>query len=376
MQKDRNSGILLLFLLFLAAPVLANMPPSMAADGKVLITGTVFDAETHLPVSNATISVWENRSFVAEGNANQTGSFAIQLTSNRNYKLCFYSSSISSKWIYIPSVIEVNVTGALNVTAELKPGASIVVDNDIQFVDTTSPSSIFSFELIDPKTEKILDIEGYRFLYGTGEDAQTRVLRTNSSMLVVPIGFAFNIRVNASAITAGKTSYRSFVIDDLSSENISRGDSGHVDIRKYTLKYNFGIVEERIEAIKSEMNTMDKLGFYLIVEKQGISSILATEDMARYQFLGGLYVDSYKVLRKTFVDASDLYANLTDMYTSAATSVHMLVFFLAFTATAICFLLFDKTLLKVLSSAFLTASMNIALHEIYPGQHMFPLQST
>ncbi len=60
------------------------------------------------------------------------------------------------------------------------------------------------------------------------------------------------------------------------------------------------------------------------------------------------------------------------MFRSAATSVYVLIFFLAFTSTAITFLLLDKSLHKVAASGGLIVLIHIVLHEIYPGVAYVP----
>ena len=369
-RKGKRVVVSLYLPLILVILILGLAPSSAASEEEpITLTGLVLDFETRQPIDNATVTVWEGYFLVAKEYTNDLGIFTTQVPGGHNYRIYIYSENLSTLgWDYLPAFEEVlSPTGSVNLTVELRPGASVIIGNDIEFLDLTSSVTTYTWEVRDPESGETLDIGGYRPVYGTAEEVQNRFLDLNASYLIVPAEILFDIRVNASVIVGGKPITRSFVIDKPGHLNLSKGELIHLDVRKYSLQYNLGLIEEKINEVEERLDEMDRLGFYLFKEKGDFAAVSGMVDRARFDLLRGAYVDSFTELKRAYFAITDLFNDLVSMFRSAATSVFVLIFFLAFTSTAITFLLFEKSLYKVAASGGLTALVHIVLHEIYPG---------
>ncbi|RLI33984.1 hypothetical protein DRO56_00330 [Candidatus Bathyarchaeota archaeon] len=369
LRGGRGAASLCLLLILVILTLWPAYPGEASDEGLVTLSGRVIDFETQRPIENATVSVWEGQVLIAQGNTNSLGIFGLRVPEGHNYRVYAYMDIPNTTgWDYLPAFREIfSPTGDVNLTMELRPGASVIIDNDIQFVDTTSPINAYTYEVIDPETGETLNIEGYELIYGTLEEARGHFLNLNASHLIVPADISFNIRVNASALVKGRYILRSFLIDEPGHLRLPRGGLMHLDVRKYSLQYNLEMMDGEVAKTKAKIDEMDKLGFYLTLEKQRLVRVSGVMESVRFDLLRGDYVNGFKELRKAYIELTDLYASLTGTYRSAATSVYILIFFLAFTSTTISFLFFEKLWHKTAASGGLTAVTHLLLHEIYPG---------
>jgi len=368
--KGGRGAVFSYFIILLMIMIAGLAPLSEAAgEERVTVKGLVIDFKSREPISNATVAVWESHILIARQNTDLHGLFTVQVPKGHTYSIYIYADNSSTPgWDYLPAIKEPLLpTGDVNFTAELRPGASVIIDKDLQFVDTTSSPTIYTYEAMDPESETTLDIEGYKPIYGTLESAHTRFLGLNASYLIVPAEVLFNIRVNASAIVSGKAIAKSFNIDEPGHLRLSQGDLIHIDVRNDCLQYNLAMVKEQIKEAERKINEMEGLGFYLFLEKQRFTTIAGTVDRAEFDLSQGAYVDSFTEMRRAYIDITDLYSGLIGMYGDAVTSVYVLIFFLAFTSTTISFLIFEKQLYKVIVSGGLAALAHMVLHEIYPA---------
>ncbi len=374
-MKTERSALLRCLTMLLMILIIGLIPPSrVAGEETALFQGTVLDFETKAPIANATVVVWENQILRGKSFTDAFGFFILQVPKGNNYRIYTYFDSANTQgWDYLPVIKEVSqLTGDMNFTLELTPGASVIIDEDIQFIDSTKSSTTYTYEICNPENGAILEIDGYKPKYGTPESAHTHFIGINTSHLVVPAEIPFDIRVNASAVVESKMAVRSFNIEEPDHFRLSKGDLIRLDVRKYSLQYNLALVESKINAVWMNIEEMDQLDFYLILEKQRFTTITETFDRAKLNLSQDAYIDSFNDLRRAYIDITDLNISLIGMYNDASTSVYILIFFLAFASTAVSFLAFNKPSHKVIASGILTVLMHALLHETYPSISFFP----
>lgn len=356
----------LLLILIIIIPGLVH-PSSASNEESITLRGIVTDFENRQLIENANITVWKNFLLLSQEYTNTLGLFTVQVPRGGDYKVYICADDPNTTgWDYLPALKEISSpTGDVDLTVELWPAASVIVDNDIQFVDMTTPTRTYTYEVRNLTSEETINVEGYKPIYGTPIECHTGFLNLNTSHLIVPAKVTFDIRVNASVVVRERAITRSFIIDELDHLKLSKGDLIHLDVKKYSLQYNLGLVEDKICEVEKKIGEMDRLGFYLSLEKQRFVAVSGIVDSAKFDLLRG--VDSFKELRRAYIDITDLNSSLIGMYGSAATSVYVLIFFLAFTSTTISFLFFEKSRYKLVASVGLTVLMHLMLHEIYPG---------
>jgi len=80
----------------------------------------------------------------------------------------------------------------------LIPAATIVIVGQLRPVESVRDVRSYSFEVIDPKGGKVIHFGDYFLVYGTGMNVRNFYLGLNSSMVIVPAGVPFTIRVSSS----------------------------------------------------------------------------------------------------------------------------------------------------------------------------------
>ncbi|GAH86806.1 unnamed protein product, partial [marine sediment metagenome] len=232
--------------------ILGLVPSSVADEELITLKCLVIDFDTRQPIDNASVKVWYNQVLTAHGDTNDLGLFTVQVPADRDYRIYAYADDPCTKgWDYLPALKEVlPQTDGFNLTLELKPGASVIIDHDIQFLDTTTSVKTYTFEVRNRTSGEILDIGGYKPVYGTTEETHTSFFDLNASHLIVPAEIPFDIKVNSSTIINGCIVKRSFIIDEPSYFKLSKGDLIHIDVRKYSLQYNLGLMKELIKDVE------------------------------------------------------------------------------------------------------------------------------
>lgn len=374
-KGHRHSGTIFLFLLILI-PWGASSSAVSDLD-TIMIRGLVTDQETSYPVDNASVKVWRGSSLIAQDRTDAEGSFAVQIPKGYDYIVYVYADTPSTPgWDYLPAFEEIlSSTNDVNLTMELRQGGSVIIDQDIQFLDMTSQVTVYTWEVREPGSGEAMDINGYRPIYGTPKEAHTTFLGLDKSQLIVPAGVPFEINSNSVITIEGKRVTRSFVIDEPGHLNLSQGDLIHLDVRKYSLQYDKETIDEKRREVEARTNEMEGMGFYLFLEKQKFVEVSLIVNRAESNLFEGSYRDSFTEFRRAYIEITDLSNSLNYMYKSAATSVLVLMFFLALTSMTIAFLLFENPLRKTVASGGLTAIFHIVLHEIYPGVAYIPVET-
>ncbi|MHA1605098.1 MAG: hypothetical protein ACTSWF_10665, partial [Candidatus Freyarchaeota archaeon] len=188
-KGGRGAASLCLLLILIILTLWPAYPVKASDGGLVALSGRVIDFETQWPIENAAVSVWEDQVLIAQGSTNALGIFRLRVPEGHSYRVYIYVDIPNTMgWDYLPAFREVlsPPTGDVNLTMELRPGASVIIDNDIQFVDTTFTVHTYTCEVIDPETGKTLNIEGYGLIYGTLDEAHGHFLNLNASCLIVP----------------------------------------------------------------------------------------------------------------------------------------------------------------------------------------------
>jgi len=343
----------------------------------IMLRGLVTDQETDYPVDNASVKVWRGSSLIAQDRTDAEGLFAVQIPKGNDYILYVYADTPSTPgWDYLPALEEIlSSTNDVNLTMELRLGGSVIIDYDIQFLDMTSQVTMYTWEVREPGSGEVMDVNGYRPIYGTSKEIHTPFLGLDTSHLIVPSGIPFEINLNSVITIGGKRVTRSFVIDEPGHLNLSQGDLIHLDVRKYSLQYDKESIDEKKREVEAKTNEMEGMGFHLFLEKQKLVEVSLIVNRAKSNLFEGSYRDSFTEFRRAYIEITDLSKSLNYTFNSATASSFVLMFFLALTSTAIAFLLFENPLRKAVASGGLTALFHIVLHEIYPGAAYIPVET-
>ena len=344
--------------------------PRVDASGTAPINGLVIASDTWTPILNATITVWRRKALQSTVRTDNLGRFSIPLELGYTYTIYANADNPATPGIdYVPSRREVShlFEAGENLTIQLEAGASVLLEGDVQFVDTENLPVSVIYKVLDPDAEKVFIVEGLPLVFGDSEHSQSYFLGLNSSYVIVPAETPFLVAVNASVLIGGKMTERTFYVDESGHFTVPKGESIRVDVRKYSVQYNLAMVEAFFEEVEERIYKMDIEGFYLNVEKRILTETVNRIDGARLSLLEGRYIESFDSLRSAYLSLMDLSKDSLRMYYDARLSVYILIFFIAFASTTISFFLADSNSGKLGGSLIASMALISALHFTYPG---------
>lgn len=335
------------------------------------ISGIVLD-EKDVPIEDACVSIWLLNKLIVSCRTGSDGRFELDVEEGL-YKIYVLSDDDSTSGIdYLPAMIEFDPLRGDELTFNLMPAASLVIENYIQFVESESLPSSVSYCVLDESGE-ILNIGGFLIKYGYSSDSQTSYLGIEPSHLVVPTSVNFTVMVNSSIIVKGERVIRSFIVDEPSFFNVEGGQLVAIDVRKYSIPFNIDVLEKYRNNVDSRINEMDLLGFYLNAERKIALSAVKSITEARYLYEKGSYLESFDAAKNGFIEFDKILNNLELLYIDAAFSVYTLIFFINCVSIIIAFLLLDRDLAKILGGLTISTVMLAILYFVYPGCSIIPL---
>ncbi len=379
-------GSLLLLSAFLAASLILPIFP-VFGDEDITVTGVVRESRTGNPVPNANILVLAGpfgsySRKVFQGEADSNGSFIIKLPVGSNYTICvYYDDPHTPGFDYIPAMkrIETKSGGKLNITLELWDGASIILDGEVLFVESTeSLKPVFS--VLDPSSGKVMEFGEYALKFGEILEFPNKYLGLSSNLVIVPAGIPFLIKVESGIEVTEQPRIvlfqrkeavaLRFIIDRQGHFLLKKGESIHIDLTEFSIRNTLSTVKERVSEVDLTIKEREREGFYVAVEIQKLTRINSLILEAENLFDQNAYESSFAKLREAYTEISNLQSWLNKMYVEALKSAFLLIPFLAFTATSVSFLYFEEENRKICAATAFYALFLLAAYYLYPGSRM------
>lgn len=375
---NKKDSLILLLVLLVVLSVLPH-PPSSA--GKmVTVKGIVKEHSTGNPIPQANILVlrrsywwgyqrWEK---AFHGEVDSSGCFALELFGGQRYIIyAYYDDPLTPGFDYVPSMksIWTPPSGGLNMTFELWEGASMFLEGEALFVETTEPAQS-SYSVLDPDSGNVIKLGEYTLNYGEGTSSHNSLLGLSPNHIIVPADMLFMIKVNSMIKVGKETMTRSFLIDKPSHFVLGKGEAIHVNMMKYCLPFSLSTIRVEASEVGLMLDEREEEGFYLTVERQRLAQINFLILEAENLLDQGAYEASFTRLREAYVEISNLRNWLNRMYTEALKSVFLLIPFMAFAATTISYLLFEEKVPKVIGASAFYAVFLPALYLLYPGSRL------
>ena len=373
-----------LSLLMLLSVLLILMQAPVHCDGEAKVEGVVKEHSTGTPIPHAEILVlrrsyyWRYRQRYEvrwerwfQGKTDSNGSFVLELDEGETFLiLAYYDDPSTPGFDYVPSMksLEIPSSGKMNVTLELWDGASIFLEGEALFVETTKTAQS-TYSVLDPDSKIVIQFDGFTLKYGEGT-VYPSFLRLSPNLLIVPANIPFMVEVD-SVITVGKkTSTRNFLIDVPGHFILEKADIVQVSLREFSLPSSLSAVTAEASEVGLMLEEREEEGFYLAVERQRMAQVNSLVLEAENLLDQGSYEASFTRLRKAYVVMSNLRNWLNGIYTDALISVFLLIPFLAFTATAISYLLFEEKAYEISSASLFYSAFLLALYLLYPGSRL------
>src|SRR3989337_2679017 len=207
-EPTRLKPLLLLPILFIMLHGIIAVPFIGATTP---LRGVVSDDEG-APLENARVLVWSKRELLATGVTDDRGTFEIPVKTSSSYSVYVLADKTETGGIdYLPVKIDTS-TPETNLTFILSPAASIILDGDVQLVESEELPISISYTVVDPLSNEDVSFGGLVLKFGTSTDSQSTFLGLDPSQLVVPANFPFKVILNCSILIGPLVSYRSFEV--------------------------------------------------------------------------------------------------------------------------------------------------------------------
>lgn len=371
----------ILFILAFYALLTVFIPISKAQSSDyVFINGHVTCETTGKPIRNANISIWVaegesslNWKWVTRERTDTDGSFIIKVVGDSNYRAyAYYDDLTSPGFDYAPAFMDFYMPEEnYTLSFQLIPAASLILEGDLSFIESTSPSEYFVFTIIDENHNLG---NGYVYEYGTSPPSLS-FLDLKQNHIIVPINRDITLNVNATIIVESSRIHRSFNISDVGLFDL-KGELIHYSLEPDLLKFNINSLTDYLQLPNQLLNDAEQKGFYITLEKQDLVKARSLIDVAEIQLARGEYDECYANLREAYLISVDTNRQLDNIYSNAVTSTSIIIFFLALTAVVISFVIFEELHMKGLTGIVLFAFFLIVLYYSYPGCKLISLSST
>ncbi len=349
------------------------------SSGERIISGQVLDDVTDQPIVNATVSVWETFhklpyqwQLVETAQTDGDGTFTLMVSDRTSYRIyAYYDDSRSPGFDFTPSFKDLTRSDEdTTLTFRLLPAASILFEGSLWFVESTKPSTSFTFIIVEEEVDPVNE-SGYVDSYGTSPP-NNDFLTTPSNHVIVPVEKTIHIEVNASLSISNKLISKFFVIDDVNAFNLSKGDLTDIDLGQYTSLINYDSVEGQVDATTQLLGELDEKGFYTVAEKEDLARITSLLELAGTKIDNSHYSQAYTDLRESYIANTVLRERLEASYANAVGSVAILTFFMALTSITLSLLFFDTATLKYTTYPLFFIILFALFYSIYPGCRLIP----
>jgi len=354
-------------MLFIAVPLSAKASAAT-------LNGVVLD-ENGSSIEEADVLVWLGNNLIASGSTGPDGRFEVDVEEEARYAVYVFADDGSTPGVdYLPSRAEVESQDGGDLRFTLVSAASLVFEGDIQFVESEELPLSVVYVVKDPASDGAMNIGGLSLRYGAAPDVSSSFLGLEPSHLVVPAAVPFGVEVDCSILVGGRSVTRSFEVEGPGGFLLERGERVAVDVRRFSVPFNLGVVEALHGRVGSEIGDMEMSRFYLAAERGEAASAFRRLSEARYLYDEGRYIESFSAARMSYLALRQTLAGLEGMYRGAALSVYILISLLSLTSTAIAFLLSNRDSTKLLSCPIIYVVSLAVLYLTYPGSGIIPAE--
>ncbi len=356
----------------LALIVFAAVGMGRPAYAAPTITGTVVDSE-EAPIVGAKVTLWSERELVASYMTEEDGLFEFETEADVLYDVLAFADDPSTPGVdYLPVWVRAASSGGEGFFVTLRPAASLVLEGDIQYVESEDLPVSILYAVLDPVSDSFLELDGFRLVYGSAAESQSYFLDLEGNHVLVPAGEPFKVGVECSILVVSDIESRSFEVDEPLRFNLRQGEQAIFNIRPYSIRSNLGISESLLEAVKKRLEEMDGYGFYTATEWGVTAKSERWLTEAGFLLGEGRFVESFDACKRGYIGLRETRDRLMAMLGDASFSVYTIIVFLALSSTTIAFLLSNRDSTKILGGIVVYALALAILYITYPGSVIVP----
>ncbi len=339
------------------------------------------------PLPGAKILLW-GYNLEAETITDDEGQFQIgvQTTESTCTLYAFYDDPSSDGFEYMPYALGITTDSDVEELLEivLQPAATILVVGQLRPMESTSNILTKAFEVVDPEDGHVLSYGAFSLIYGTGMNVQSYFLGLDSSTLIVPIDRPLAIRVSSAYQYERSSSSRrrgygwgysrlrvvsfsKFTMVEGDGFQLGAGEVASIDIRKYSISDDLERLVPMRETVETNITQLEALGFYTASERHEIKNVNELLESASVKLAGAAYEEAYIALRQAYLKLTGVKGRLASIVVEAATSMRLLVGFIALTSIVLASLLTERSWTRILLTVSLYFPLIIYVYRVYPG---------
>ena len=352
-------------------------PEASAASSN--LTGIVLDEATGEPIPDAKLTIlyrrysryWYRRwSSFGSTTTDDQGEYSLRLDTDTSYLILVSHLNQDGEHDYVPQGLFLNPTMEQEeMNIELWKASIIRFEGLAYFIETTAIPET-TFRVLEPNSNEIINYGSLNLIYGPGSGSISSHLSLATNKIYVPSGRSFLIKTQSYISRSGENIHETLTIDDYTETTLFPGETVEIDLRSYVLPQGIRKLQNETEAVEQLIIEKEEDGFFFSVERQQLSKIKQTTNVAISLLEQERYAEAFTKSREIYVLISDLDNGLRNMLLDASRSVYILIGFIAITSSIVANLLYENNLKKITTSLGLFIILIFTLYFLHPGSQV------
>jgi len=351
------------------------------------IYGRVVDANTGLPIPNATVLVWDLNTLEKpklgsgiyltdeNGEYNVTGEY---LKAKHTYRIYAYKGDLAVKVDYVPAVKKLKLEsfeGKKEVNFSLIPGALIELKGTPYLVQSSSPGGRVFIKVLDKTgSDLILNVP---FIHEYGSSVDAWFLGLSEKQIIVPANTP--VILESQIWFFSKEQYRVgkevfHLYNGSSPFLLPQAGKATIQMSSYSLRSGLDFITSKLEEVTIQLNEMQRVGFVVFEERRSLADTQQKIIEASITLTGAQGEDDYRkvwaILRTELGKMNLVSMNLQNMRFVSVTSAVYLPGIMAVFSVVLAFFFFENERKKIFSSIMIYIVFLFALYFLYPGAHI------
>ena len=305
------------------------------------LSGTVLD-ENGKPIPDAIIRFFGPEYTRGRTTTDSSGNFQLVVDREGEYDLFVVCNRSETPGVdYVPSYWEtyLQLGSTSTFTFVLEKGASLYLDEELRFVESSNPADYFTFTVRRPNGDPL---GGKYSVYTYGSRTSLGWLFGFDQRLVV-VPADKEVIIEAYAEIEEPWVYHTFSIRPKTGHfKLSQGEMLRVDIREHTIDFNVASLRQMLDSAFSLLKDADYAGFLVTIERQDLLDAYGLIDASLLSVQKDLYDESFAELRRAYILTSRTLEGLQGLLQVGYQSALVLSLLFVFIASASSYLVSER----------------------------------
>jgi ABC-type lipoprotein release transport system permease subunit len=330
-----------LALMFVIVCLMSTQSSIVQGQTTAVLTGSVLNEENE-PIQDAIVLALGPRYMLYQVKTDSSGRFQLVMDQEgwySVYAMCDRPETLGTD--YVPSLWTSYLQGGSTSTFTfiLKKGASINLEGEIRFVESSKPASNYRFTVTDPNGEP-LDETSSVYTYGSDTDLARR-FGYAGEMIVVPADTEVAIRVEAY-ISSPPVSHTFVIKGKAGYFRLAQGEALRVPSMEYMMDFNVVMMKNMWDSTFYLLREVERMGFLVSAERNDMQNAYGMIDSSLLAMKKKLYEEAFADLRNAYVLTRGSIETLQGLIQISSLSALLLLPIFAFIASSSAYLMAEK----------------------------------